>query len=59
MQILIIKQTSAREYLLLSRHYSISMTTVTSSKCSQDCQRDVLGQLDAGCLMQLVSNTKV
>ena len=59
MQILTIKQTSARESLLPSRHYSLSMTTVTSSKCSQDCQRDVLGQLDAGCFMQLLSNTKV
>ena len=47
MQILTIKQTTARESLLQSRHYSLSMTTVTSSKCSQDCQRDVLGQLDA------------
>ena len=59
MQILTIKQTSARESLLPSRHYSLSMTTVTSSKCSQDCQRDVLGQLDAGGFMQLLSNTKV
>ena len=30
MQILTIKQTSARESLLPSRHYSLSMTTVTA-----------------------------